>query len=734
MKKLALGSVALAWTLVLACVGDTTSPPNDGGPDGTSDAPSNPDVANETGPDAGPPMYGRFAYAANGADGTITAYAVDGPTGWLRLGTYALAGKSARLAIDAAGKHLYAASGADDAVYVFALGPDGSLPFAGTKVPVGAAPTSVGLEPSGHYAYVVAGGAIHQFSIDANTGSLTALAPATVTTGPSSLAHALAIDGAGKYLYVSGDDGLVYQYAIGGNGTVSPLSSPSVTAGSGPQAITLDPAGKHAYVAASTQNSVYQFSIDASGALTIMSPPKVSTGGGPTAVVVDPAGRYAYVANHDDSTVSQYDVDASGALTAMSPATAATGASPLAVTIDGAGKNVYSENQADDTITQLTVGANGALAFARAIRTRDAPTAFALSSGLAPLAYKLEFAYASSYYASDAGANVGQYTIGAQGELAGVGVAPAAGNAGRYIATNPAGSYLYVSNLLSASISQYSVGSTGTLTPLNPTYAATGVGPIGVAIDPNGRFLYDVNYYSNTISAFSIASGKLTAVGSALATGSSPICGVLDPTGRFVFAGNSDSQATGSPGPNTSISSFSIDDPTTGLLTAKATTTLANDEIWCMNVDPTGRYAYAVTNDSATGLIYQFKIDTQGALVALSPATVTTGSGAGIMAFDPFGRFAYVVNGGANQVSQYAIDATGALQPLSPAQVSAGAGPSAITVDLAGLHAYVTNATDDTISQYALGANGTLTHMTPATVGDYAGSFPTSITTTGVIQ
>jgi 6-phosphogluconolactonase len=313
-------------------------------------------------------------------------------------------------------------------------------------------------------------------------------------------------------------------------------------------------------------------------------------------------------------------------------------------------------------------------------------------------------------------------------------VAQAAGSAGRYIATNPAGSYLYVSNLLSASIAQYSVGSTGTLTALNPTYAATGVGPIGIAIDPDGRFLYDVNYYSNTISTFSIAAGKLTAASSALATGSSPICGVLDPTGRFVYAGNSDSQATGSPGPNTSISSFSIDDPTTGLLTAKTTTTLANDKIWCMNVDPTGRYAYAVTNDTASGLVYQFKIDTKGVLVPLSPATVATGLGAGVIAFDPYGRFAYVANGGANTVSQYAIDATGALQPLSPAQVSTGAGPSAITVDLAGLHAYVTNATDDTISQYDVGASGTLTQMTPPTVGDYAGSYPTAITTTGVIQ
>jgi 6-phosphogluconolactonase (cycloisomerase 2 family) len=736
MRK-TIGLVAIgAWMVAGACVGDTEGT-NDAGPDVTVNDTGAPETATETGPpDAGPPMYGRFAYAANGADGTITAFAVDGPTGFLRLGGYALGGKAGRLAIDATGKHLYATSGAASSITMFAIGPDGSLPFNGVSKTLGGQPTSLALEPTGHYAYVVANGNIYQFSID-GTGALTALSTPSVPTGTSSLAHAIAVDGAGKFLYVAADDGLVYEYSIGGNGLLSPGASSTIPGGAGGQAITIDPSSKHAYVTSVTDNAVYQYAISANGALAALSPVKASTGGQPMSVVVDPTGKYAYVANHGDSTVSQFDVGANGALTAMTPATAATGANPLAVTLDASGKFAYTENPTDDTVAQLTVGSNGALTLTRTIRTRDNPTAFAITSGPTPLSYKLEFAYASSYYASDAGANVGQYTIGTTGQLSGVGVAPAAGGAGRFIATNPAGSYLYVSNLLGQSISQYGVGSTGTLTPLTPTFVLTaGTGPIGISIDPNGRFLYDVNYYANNVGAFSITAGKLTALGSAVASGSSPVCSALDPTGRFLYASNSDSQATGSTGPNTSISSYSLDDTNTGLLTTRATTTLANDDIWCVGVEPTGKYAYAVTNAATTGTIYQYKLDTSGVLVPLVPATLSTGSGAGIMAFDPYGRFAYVINAptsGNGSVSQYAINA-GALTPLSPPQVSTGQSPSSITIDIAGLHAYVTNATDDSISQYDIGADGTLKQMTPATVADYAGTYPTSITTTGAIQ
>ena len=723
-----------AWMTAVACVGDSQGVP-DGGPDGTANDTGTPDTVqgdNNT-PDAGPTMYGRFAYAANGADGTITAYAIDGASGYLRIGTYAYTGKGARLAIDATGKYLYATgTSTGPNITLFPIGADGSLPFAGTVTTLGGSPTSLALEPTGHYAYVVAGSNIHQFSIGGG-GALTPLSVPTIATGAATLAHAIAIDGMGKHLYVASDGGLVYEYDIGGNGQLAPNASSTIPAGTGLQSITIDPAGTHAYVTSIADNAVYQYSISSTGALAHLSATKVSTGGQPVSVTIHPSGKYAYVANRADSNISQYDIDTGGALTPMSAPTAATGASPLAVTFDASGRFAYTENATDDTIAQLTVGANGALTLTRTVRTRDNPTAFAMTSGLTPLSYKVEFAYAASYYASDAGANVSQYSVGSTGALTGVGVAAGTGYAARYVAANPAGSYVYVSNLLGASIAQYSVGSTGTLTALNPTYALTGTGPIGIAIDPNGRFVYDVNYYSNNISAFSVSAGKLTAIGSPLATGSSPICAALDPTGRFIYVSNSDSSATNAPGPNTSLSTYALNDITTGLLTAGATTNLANDKIWCANVDPTGQYVYAISNDT-TGTIYQYKIDTTGALLALVPATLSTGAGASVLTFDPYGRFMYVANGVGNSVSQYAIGAGGVLQPLSPPTVNAGKGPTGITVDIAGQHAYVTNGGDNTISQYAIGANGTLTQLTPATIDDFAGTYPSSITTTGVIQ
>lgn len=57
------------------------------------------------------------------------------------------------------------------------------------------------------------------------------------------------------------------------------------------------------------------------------------------------------------------------------------------------------------------------------------------------------------------------------------------------------------------------------------------------------------------------------------------------------------------------------------------------------------------------------------------------GEGPNFVTVDPSGRFAYVVNNGSDDVSQYRIEANGALSALTPATVDAGTEPfSAIAV------------------------------------------------------
>lgn len=58
------------------------------------------------------------------------------------------------------------------------------------------------------------------------------------------------------------------------------------------------------------------------------------------------------------------------------------------------------------------------------------------------------------------------------------------------------------------------------------------------------------------------------------------------------------------------------------------------------------------------------------------------------MAVDPTGRYAYVANHGASNVSQYTIGASGGLSPMTTATVATGAEPCSITVDGSGSYAY----------------------------------------------
>ena len=107
----------------------------------------------------------------------------------------------------------------------------------------------------------------------------------------------------------------------------------------------------------------------------------------------------------------------------------------------------------------------------------------------------------------------------------------------------------------------------------------------------------------------------------------------------------------------------------------------------------------------------------------LSPSSVTV---------DPLGRYAYVANGGSDNVSQYTINLDGSLSPMTPPSVGGGNSPRIVAVDPSGKYAYMTNQGSTTISQYTIGENGSLLPMTTATVP--AGASPAGIVTTGTWQ
>jgi len=319
-------------------------------------------------------------------------------------------------------------------------------------------------------------GTISQYTIGP-TGALSPMTPETVTAGKGD--SSVAVHPSGHYVYVANDkDATVSHYTIGATGALSPMTPATVATGAFPVSVAVHPSGRYAYVANDKDATVSQYTIGATGALTAMTPAMVAAGGEPFSVAVHPSGRYAYVADFSGNTVSQYTIGATGALSPMTPAKVVAGGNPLSVTVDPSGRYAYVVSQsgglnAGGAVLQYTVGATGAL---------SPMTPATVAAGTASVAVHPSGRYA---YVANRTFKATQYTIGAAGALSPMTpatVAVAAGSpyavavdpSGRYayfaksVAVDPSGRYAYVANSGDATVSQYTIGATGALSPMTP--------------------------------------------------------------------------------------------------------------------------------------------------------------------------------------------------------------------------------------------------------------------------
>ncbi|MBV8805419.1 MAG: beta-propeller fold lactonase family protein [Sinobacteraceae bacterium] len=180
-----------------------------------------------------------------------------------------------------------------------------------------------------------------------------------------------------------------------------------------------------------------------------------------------------------------------------------------------------------------------------------------------------------------------------------------------------------------STISQYKIGSDGSLTPMTTASVAAGIGPSWLTTDPAGKYLYVVNLGDNTIGQYNISATD----------------GSLSP------------------------------------MTTATVSTGANTKPFSIVVDPTGSYAYVANNNTNT--IGQYTIAaagsaTPGALTAMTPATVAAGSGVLSVTIDPAGKYLYATNRAGNTVSQYTIGTGGALTPMTNATVATGVQPTSL--------------------------------------------------------
>lgn len=220
-------------------------------------------------------------------------------------------------------------------------------------------------------------------------------------------------------------------------------------------------------------------------------------------MVFTPDGQLAIVSDPWDATLSSYRLDSGGALTPVSTAT--TGGWPQYVALDESGKFAYVADNNNSAVLEYAISPTGTLT-----ATGSVP-----SNGYSPLALAVSHGF---LYCADGNSNsIAQFSINpANGVLTLVqtyqtGSEPQ--EAGPlWISIDPTGTYLYAGSL--PEIAEFIVNAnTGVLTNNGTIQVPNGA--MWGGIDPSGRFLFTAGVVNGTISQFIIgSSGTLTPNGS----------------------------------------------------------------------------------------------------------------------------------------------------------------------------------------------------------------------------
>jgi 6-phosphogluconolactonase len=321
--KTPIGTLLLLVSLLLVACGASEGGGNSGGSGNTgannsaATPPSNnsPDVPPAT--DGHPPaVAGAFAYVLNGR-GTVSAYSIDETTGALSEipgSPFAADHAPDDIVVTPSGKFAYVGHNSASNlvipttknIWIYAIdATTGGLTHVGAPVePVGY-PTSIAMHPSGRAIFVavrgdfpgVSAGDVHHISgyaIDAATGLLTSIGSTPLNGWPSRIT----IDPAGRFAYVATEDphstagggGFISVYAIDStNGSLSEIAgSPFATIG-WVDRFGITPNGRFAYAAG---HALIGYAIDATtGALSELpgspfSPSQLAS--------VHPSGRFVY--------------------------------------------------------------------------------------------------------------------------------------------------------------------------------------------------------------------------------------------------------------------------------------------------------------------------------------------------------------------------------------------------------------------------------------------------------
>jgi 6-phosphogluconolactonase (cycloisomerase 2 family) len=309
------------------------------------------------------------------------------------------------------------------------------------------------------------------------------------------------------------------------------------------------------------------------------------------------------------------------------------------------------------------------------------------------------------------GNSVSPFSVGSNGSLTPIscpGSNCATGTAPIGVAMSPNGQHLYAANFTSSKVSVFSVAANGSLSPVtcSGSNCNTGTGPYGITVSPDGQYLYTANQTANTVSAFSIAAdGSLTPIscpGSNCNTGTAPYGIAVSPGGQYLYTTNRTSNT---------VSVFSIGSGGSLTPVTCSTCTTASQPSG-LAISPNGQYLYTANRSGAS--VGAYTINANGTLSAITCTTgCSTGTnGAFSLAISPDGRYLYsTIRNATAKVATFAINANGSLSQVtcSGSNCTTPTNPGGIAVTPDSKYAYASVFSTSTVLPFSIGSGGALT-------------------------
>jgi 6-phosphogluconolactonase (cycloisomerase 2 family) len=658
----------------------------------------------------------NLVYVANNGGGNISGYTENPASGILNATAAVFSGHAPSQVVVVTtnsngqmNNFVYATNSADNTISGFSLNLlNGVLtPLAGTDsnpfpvpLPAGSNPNGIVQAASGGFLYVSNTGSnsISEFAIDPASGTLTPTTEASASTGNSPGAMTVISAGPLNFLYViDSGDRKVEAFSIDTTtGALTAVGSYSV--GPSPVGIVANALDTFVYVTNSGDGTITEFTTNVDGSLTTQG----SLGGLNSPQGIGINGSHLWVAEAGNNNIAELQIASQTSGTLQFDGEAAAGASPAWIAV--AGSHVYASNMGDNTISQYSADAQSGLL------TPLSPAT--VPSGAGPNGIVANSTNLYVFAANRGESTLTPYSIGVSGTLTPVDLAKA-GNGVTGVAIDSTAKFVYATNSLDNTITVFAIDpSSGAPIPVGLAPEANGSSPEAIAASPTQPLIYVVNNAANTLASFKIGSGGALASVMPIATGTGPTAIAVDLTGSFAYVTNS----TGS------VSEFAL--ASDGTMSSIGSAAAGDDPVG-IALAPGGSFAYVINSVDKT--IEEYTRAGDGTLTP-SGNTFATGTSPAGIAITPSGRFLYVTNNGDKTISAYQVNSDGTLTAVSGGTAATGNSPKDLVIDPTGRFVYVTNnSLDKTISEYSINGDGTLTPLT--TIG--TGSSPEGIAISG---